>query len=368
VNLVLPHDSLFSEQQRGAKASVVLKLRNRTISEEEADSVRNLVASAVDDLHPENVVLIDAAGRQLGKKGGSAEIEAREQQLAARLVETLEPVAGAGNVHASVNAEYDTATADEVDETYDPNSVVTLSMQRSEQTAGGQPVAAGVPGTASNAPNVQPPLYPKSAADSQNEKQESGTYAASKKVRHVVQGAGRLRRLTAAVLINHQRIVNGKKISWQARSPEEMKHLTELAEAAIGYDSSRGDVVSLEDLPFDDQALPDPPLGERLLRSAAASQSLIKLGVILTGMLALLLFVVRPMMRKVQGAGKAKALPAAKTAALATGPSAQPADPALLAVEKQRGDAQAVFESVSEHLRREPAQSTRLLQSWIHTE
>jgi flagellar M-ring protein FliF len=368
VHLVMPHDSLFNEQQRDAKASVVLKLRNRTLSEEEADSIRNLVASAVDNLHPQDVVLVDATGRQLGKRSGNAEVEAREQRIAAKLVETLEPVAGAGNVHASVNLEYDTASADEVDETYDPNNVVTLSMQRSEQTAGGQPVAAGVPGTASNAPNAQPPLYPKSSSDGQSEKQESGTYVASKKVRHLVQGAGKLRRLTAAILINHERVVNGKNVSWQARPPEEMKRLIELAQAAVGYDLSRGDVVSVEDLPFEDQTPPEPPLPERLLRTAAASQPLLKLGVILTGMLALLLFIVRPMMRKVQAIGVAGALAAPKNATLGAGQPAPAADPAQLAAEKQRVEAQVVFESVTEHLRREPAQSTRLLQSWIHTE
>src|SRR6266568_444626 len=60
VHLVLPHDSLFTDQQRAAKASVVLKLKHRSLNNEEVDSIRNLVASAVDDLRPDNVVLVDA--------------------------------------------------------------------------------------------------------------------------------------------------------------------------------------------------------------------------------------------------------------------------------------------------------------------
>ncbi|MBB6147219.1 flagellar M-ring protein FliF [Silvibacterium bohemicum] len=365
VHLVLPHDSLFNEQQRDAKASVVLKLRHRTLSQDEAEAVRNLVASAVDDLHPEHVVLVDAEGRQLGKSSGSAEIAAYEQQLAAKLVETLEPVAGSGNVHASVNVEYDTSIADEVDETYDPNGVVTLSMQRSEQTAGAA-TPAGVPGTASNAPNVQPPLYPKTTPETQSEKQESGTYGASKRVRHTTQGAGKLHRLTAAILINYRKAINGKKVSWQPRSAEEMKHLAELAQATVGYDAARGDIVNVENLYFDDQAAPSPPLVERLLQSATASQPLLKLGVVLLGMFGLLFFVVRPVMRNLQIAGKA--LPSPADSALAATHAMPAPDPALLAAEKQREEAQAIFESVTERLRREPAQSTRLLQSWIHTE
>ena len=227
-------------------------------------------------------------------KTGSAQDDAHEQELAAKLIETLEPVAGEGNVRASVNVDYDTSTADEVDETYDPSNVVTLSMQRTEQTAGGPPAVAGVPGTASNAPNTKPPVYPTSTLEMQSEKQESGTYGASKKVRHTTQGAGKVRRITAAVLINQRMVANGKQVSWQPRSPEEMKRLSELAEAVIGYDATRGDTVSVEDLPFDDQTSPQPPLSQRMLNAASNFAPLLKYGTILLAMLALLIFVVRP--------------------------------------------------------------------------
>jgi flagellar M-ring protein FliF len=364
----MPHDSLFNEQQRDAKASVVLKLRRRTLSEEEGDSIRNLVASAVDDLHPESVVLVDASGRQLGRKSGSAEIEAHEQELAAKLIETLEPVAGAGNVRASVNVEYDTSTADEVDETYDPNDVVTLSMQRTEQTAGGQPIAAGVPGTASNAPNVQPPVYPKSTSETQSMKQEAGTYGASKKVRHTMQGVGKVRRITAAILINHHAVVNGKQVSWQARSPEELNRLTALAQATVGYDATRGDQVSVEDMAFEEHGAQEPPFAERLLRTASQSESLLKYGTMLLIMLGVLVFVVRPMMGKLKLEPVARALAAPANPGPTGAAIEAPPTTEQLSAEKHKQHAQAIFEQVSDHLRRDPVQSTRLLQSWIHTE
>ena len=368
VHLVMPHDSLFSEQQRDAKASVVLKLRRRTLPEEEGDSIRNLVASAVDDLRPENVVLVDELGRQLGRKSGSAEVEAQEQELAAKLVDTLEPVAGEGNVRASVNVEYDSSTTDEMDETYDPNDVVTLSMQRSEQTSGGQPVAGGVPGTASNAPNVQPPVYPRSVSEIQNLKQESGTYGASKKVRHTTQGAGKIRRVTAAILVNHRLLANGKQTTWQPRSPEEMRRITELAEAAIGFDATRGDLVSVEDIAFESPVSQEPPLRERLLRSAAESGGVLKYVTILVAMLALLVFVVRPVMATLKPAF-APQLGHGVPASVLANPDGEPAPTAVqLGAGKQKQHAQAIFDQVTDHLRREPAQSTRLLQSWIHTQ
>jgi flagellar M-ring protein FliF len=366
VHLVMPHDSLFTDEQRDAKASVVLKLRRRSLSDDEAASIRNLVASAVDDLHPENVTLVDDSGQQVGRKSGNAQNEAHEQELAARLIETLEPVAGEGNVRASVNVEYDSSTSDEVDETYDPSNVVTLSMQRTEQTAGAPPEVSGVPGTASNAPNTKPPVYPKSTPETQSEKQESGTYAASKRVRHTTQGGGKIRRITAAVLINQRMIANGRQVSSQPRSPEEMRRLADLAQAAIGYDVSRGDTVSVQDLPFDTQTTPAPPLSQRLLEAATSSAPLLKYGSILLAMLALLFFVARPVLAAIQP-HNSPALPAPATSiALEAGDEPPTAD--QLSAEKQKQHMQLVFDHVTDHLRREPAQSTRLLQSWIHTE
>lgn len=366
VNLVMPHDSLFTDNQRAAKASVVLKLRRRSLSGDEATAIRNLVAGAVDDLHPEDVTLVDASGEQLGRKSGTAENEAHEQELASKLIETLQPVAGQGNVRASVNVEYDSSTSDEVDETYDPNDVVTLSMQRTEQTAGGPPQVTGVPGTSSNAPNTKPPVYPTSTPQTQSEKQESGTYGASKKVLHRTQGAGKVHRLTAAVLINQRMVANGKKISWQPRSPEEMKRLTQLAEAAIGYDAARGDTVSVVELPFEEQAPPESPLAQRLL-AAADSGPLLKYGIILLALLSLLIFVVRPMMAAVKSDAPAALKPPTQATALAAGIE-ELSTPEQIAAEKQKQHMQMVFDQVSDHLHREPAQSTRLLESWIHTD
>lgn len=367
VNLVMPHDSLFTADQRDAKASVVLTLRNHALTDEEATAIRNLVAASVDDLKPQNVTLVDAAGEQLGRHSAGQQADTHEQELASKLIETLTPVAGQGNVRASVNVEYDTATSDEVDETYDPNDVVTLSMQRSQETANAPPKVAGVPGTASNAPNTKAPVYPQSTPQAESETEESGTYGASKKVVHTVQGAGRVRRITAAVLINQIVERSGSKITWQPRSPQEMQRLTALAEAAIGYDAARGDTVTVVDLPFDTQAAATPPLTQRLLAQASGYAVLAKYAVILLALLALLIFVVRPMLRTLRPTAAPAALKAG-TPAEALELPVEPPGPEQIAAERQKQHMQHVFDEVTDHLKREPAQSTRLLQSWIHSE
>ncbi|MFP5227334.1 MAG: flagellar basal-body MS-ring/collar protein FliF [Acidobacteriota bacterium] len=370
VHLVLPHDSLFSSDQRDAKASVVLRLRHRTLSDDEAEAIANLVASAVDGLRPENVVLVNAeGGGVLGRRGGDAAAESREQAMAVKVIGTLEPVAGTGNVRASVNVEIDPNSADEVDESYDPGQTATLSMERNEQTSG-QPVASGVPGTASNAPNVKPPLYPSQSESRRNLREESATYAVSKKTRHSVEAAGRVRRLTAAVLINYRRTGHGRQTEWQPRTPAEMKELTDLAQSAIGFDPARGDQVTVEELAFDDNvAPPEPTKMQTALATAERSEFLLRYGTILGAMLLFIFLVARPVLRALlPAASKGKAPGAAVPVPAPAEIAAEAPSTEEQLAEQHRTRAQNVFDQVSEIVKRDPAQSTRLLESWIRAD
>jgi flagellar M-ring protein FliF len=373
VHLVLHHDSLFREEERPAKASVVLKLRHRTLADGEPEAIRNLVASAVDGLTPERVALVDAAGHlPLGPKTADALRLSAEQALEEKLVGTLEPVTGAGNVRASVTLDYNPAATEETEESYDPDQTVTVSMQRTEQTAGAQPVAAGVPGTASNAPNSQAlPVYPQQTTPPQTAKSESGTYATSKTVRHVLENPGRVRRLTAAIVVNDrlaQVAQKDKAAVWQPRSPDELRNLTALAQAAVGFDSTRGDMLTVEDLAFDEnRGQPPVPLPEQVLEKAENSPVLVKYAALLAGLLVVVAFGVRPALRRLRFApgegarGAARALPGG-----AAQPVLKPPEP--VEVDPERIRAQEIFEQVSGHLKREPTQSSRLLQSWIHSD
>jgi len=375
VHLVLPHDSLFREQERPAKASVVLKPRHRTLADGEPDAIRNLVASAVDGLQPERVVLVDAAGQlPLGPKTAAAMQLSAEQALEEKLIATLEPVTGAGNVRASVTLDYDPQATEETEENYDPQQTVTVSMQRTEQTAGPQPVAAGIPGAASNAPNSQTlPVYPQqSSSGPQTAKSESGTYASSKTVRHVVENPGKVRRMTAAIVVNDRLIQpasKGRPAQWQARSPEELRNLTALAQASVGFETARGDMLQVSDLAFEQNRLqPAVTLPSQLLATAEGSPVLVKYAALLAGLLLVIAFGVRPALHH------ARTAPAPKLAAKELSARAEAAEPRVLKppdpveMDPERIKSQEIFEQVSSHLKREPTQSSRLLQSWIHSD
>jgi flagellar M-ring protein FliF len=378
VHLVLPHESLFRDEERPAKATVVLKLRHSSLADGEAESIRNLVASAVDGLAPDRVVLVDAAGRiQLGPKTAEGQLLSAEQALEEKLVSTLEPVTGSGNVRASVTLDYDQAASDETQETYDPEKTATLSMQRTEQLSGGQPVAAGVPGTASNAPNSQAlPVYPKQTTPPESSKSESSTYGVSKEVRHIVQNPGRLRRLTAAIVVNHRLLHSASSSSgaqWESWPPDQLHNLTALAQAAVGFDPSRGDVLTVEDLAFDEnRTLTSPSALSQLLNTAETSPVLVKYAALLAGLLVIVAFGVRPAL-KLAGLSRAnenkalkegtnlESLARAEAQATLAPPEPAPIDP-------ERVRAQQLFEQVTNQLKREPAQTSRLLQSWINSD
>ncbi|MGA7241758.1 MAG: flagellar basal-body MS-ring/collar protein FliF [Terracidiphilus sp.] len=370
VHLVLAHDSLFRDQDRPAKASVVLKLRRGALADGEADAIRNLVASAVDGLGADHVVLMDASGRlSLGPKSPDALQMGAEQALEEKVITTLEPVTGVGNVRASVTVEYDPDALEETRESYDPAQSATLSMERSEQTIGAQPIAAGVPGTASNAPNSQAlPVYPRQTTQPQTSKTESGTYGVSKIIRHLVENPGKVHRLTAAVVVNDRLIQapgKGTAGKWQPRSAEELKNLSALAQAAVGFDASRGDTVTVQDLSFEEnRTQPSPSTPVQLLSKLESFPVLVKYLSLLMGLMVVLAFGVRPALRRAAGELKntSHALPSSVTAAN------QAVLPEPAAPDPGRVRAQEIFEQVATQIKHEPAQSSRLLQSWIHSE
>ncbi len=384
VHLVLPAESLYSDNQHAAKASVMVKLRHGRLPEQADTAIRQLVAGAVDRLRPESVVVVDAeTNLPLGPgAGGGIAASDLDRDLAKRVVETLEPVVGAQGVRASVHVDYDYSSGEETQETYDPNSAVALSTTRSEEQMGGPAVAGGVPGTSSNLPNakVSTPAKSSGGGETQSSKSESSTYAVNKLVRHTIQPAGRIRTISAALLIDDaitveqkgtQRVVNRRK-----RSPDEMKQIEELARAALGIDAKRGDLLAVENLSFQgmQQEAPAPPSKlERLQRTLKEWTWLIRylaLGALFGSAYLLLL---RPVKKQIVAA--LRELPERARKQLhreASGPLLAPDGSELLEQTGGRDEGDAALKRVSnlkshlaEKVKNEPAGATRLIQSWL---
>ena len=411
VHLVLPQDSLFAAEQKVAKASVVLKLKRASMDPEQADAIRSLIAGSVENLSVDNVTLVDADGRVNFKQRSSNAAEAdAEQAMEAKLVAMLEPLAGRDNVRATVNVSYEEGSEERTDEVYDPNQVATLTMQKSEQTSGLRGQASGVPGTASNSPAGSPegavagsqaaaapgtppllqkqalPVYPQqNAGQSQTLHEENGTYGVTKHLVHTEQGPGRIKRVSAAVVVNDRSVAEGtgkqEHTEWKPRSAEEMHRLEELAQAAVGFDARRGDLVVIENVSFSTNApAVKPPAMDKAMEQVQellhTQPGLMRTAVIGICGVLLVLFVLRPVARQVtatlhepalltSGANTAAVFEQRETDALKA--ENDTSEETFLPRPKNRTQQlqQGIFEHVSEHIRREPAQSTRLLEAWI---
>ena len=379
VHLVLPQDSLFTEQEHEAKAAVIVRTRGGRLSEQAQSAIPQLVASAVDKLRPERVTVVDADSntpmlRVHGTGGQSG--YGLDDELAKTLVRTLEPVVGAEHVRASVHVEYDLSTRENTEEVYDPKATATISLQKSEETMGGA-LPAGVTGTASNVPGSANATGSAIAEqDKQASRSESSTYAISKTVRHIMQPAGQVKRIAAAVLVDdvvQSEVQNGKTSSKRRkRTPEEMKELEQLARAAIGLDATRGDIVAVENLSFQELPVekPAPPSSlERSRRMVQDWSGLLRYLAIGALFLIVYMLLLRPVKKQMVDAFRNLRLPrpggmASEAAALAGQPATLEAIN-LPAGAEQAKRASALKHQLSEKVKAEPAAASRLVQNWI---
>jgi flagellar M-ring protein FliF len=265
VHIVLPKDSVFSENKEDAKASVKLKLKpNAELSKSSVAGIKGLLAGAVPGLHTYNVSIVGDDGRLLSQAvesgdGARSEMESgqREQlqkEYANNVISILEPVVGKGKVHANASIDLDFNTTEQTEETYNPNSPIVMSQQKSEERSGNSSVPSGIPGTQSN---MNPPAAQSGGFIPEHTRQSEVTnYEVSKSYRHTVQPKGSMiRKLSVAVILDNKTVDSKTKdgkvtTTAEPRSQEELNKYRDLVMATVGYNQQRGDVVTIENVPF----------------------------------------------------------------------------------------------------------------------
>lgn len=416
VNLVLPHESLFTEQEREAKASVLVKLRGGHLSERSLKAITYLVSSAVDTLRPENVTVVDADGGvpivlRGGVKPGSMEGAVEyEQALDQKLTATLTPILGADHFVARATVEYDPASSENTQEIYDPKDSVVLTSQVTSDNSD-ESSDTGVPGAASNVPQSQASSTTNSTSNAGNnsnasnatsadnstdngdeegsgQTSDSKTYAVGSTVVHTVRPPGAIRRISAAVLVDdvvETKTVNGHQTEVHtARTPAQIKQIQSLAAAVLGLDPARGDVVTVENMPFHITPLPPaPPLIGLKRIGPLLSEYGYLLRYVILGLLGLLiyLFVFKPLLKQLASTAPqmAAALPGgpepAPALAGAAGALPEPA-PALTEGEsasglaagsegRERQRVKNLKEALAAKVTTAPSQAGRLLEGWL---
>jgi flagellar M-ring protein FliF len=317
VHLALPQQNGFFREQQKPSASVLVTLHpGRALDRTQIAGIVHLVASSVPEMTTKAVSVIDQSGALLSASADGASgqgldaqqlqyVQQIEQSYHKRVIDILEPIVGRDNLRATIAAEVDFSQTESTAEEFKPNQgnapAAVRSMQVSDSGTGGQSTPSGVPGAASNQPPV-PATAPINGAASPLQASQGGStggnskrdavtnYEVDKTVRVTRNATGNVKRLNAAVVVNHRVTTapNGKTSSTPLPN-EEIEKLTSLVQEAIGFSKDRGDSVKLINAPFKADAIPkaqDLPIWKQdwvidLVRSGATPAALVLVALII---------------------------------------------------------------------------------------
>lgn len=292
------------ERNVTASASVIVSLGAGALGVPQAQAIRYLVASAVAGLSPDAVSVVDADNGvvlRAGDTGAGATSAAapgdRAVAMRGNIERLLEARVGAGKaiVEIMIDADMDRETITE--RVLDPESRVAIHTDSSTTSQSDKGTAAGGVTVASNLPDGETSGGGESSS-TRSESRELFNYEFSEVRRERVRNPGQIRRISAAVLVDGVTSIapNGDR-SWAPRSEEELAALGELVRSAIGFDETRGDVVTIETLEFSATGATGVAAESSPLDFLSANaMSLIQLTVLGLVVLALGLFVLRPIM------------------------------------------------------------------------
>jgi len=279
VHLALPQPTAFPREQHKPSASVLLSLYpGGSLDRAQIAGIVHLVASSAPELNTRAVSVVDQTGTLLSQLPGDLpngldapqlqHVRQTEQSLSSRILAIIEPIVGPGNVKAQVTADIDFTQSESTAELYGPNQGGAQAAVRSQHLseAPGGPngsQGAGVPGALSNQPPASQPATingapqqltgaPTGGGAANGVKRDAVTnYEVDKTVRVVRSATGTIRRLNAAVVVNHASSLDadGKPVH-KALAPAQMEQINALVREAIGFSKDRGDSVNVVNAPF----------------------------------------------------------------------------------------------------------------------
>ena len=328
VHLALPNQNGFFREQQKPSASVVLTLHpGRTLERAQIAGIVSLVAASVPEMSPKAVNVIDSSGSLLSgnEEAGADGLDSQQLQFRRdieamhlkRVLALLEPVVGRENVRATVTAEVDFARVEQTAEAFRPNqgegATTAIREQRSEEsTSAGGASPTGVPGAVTNQPqasaaapingNAQALQAAGGGGTGGNTRREAATrYELDRTITVTRNAVGNVRRLTAAVVVNHRATIDARgRTNAAPLSDKEIEQLTALVQQGIGFNAERGDAVKVINAPFRSET-PAPeepaPLWQQpwlvdLLKTSAAPLALAAVAVVVV------LTLIRPAVRQ----------------------------------------------------------------------
>jgi flagellar M-ring protein FliF len=364
VHIVLPEDSLYKKNEKPATASIMLKLRpSAQLSREQVKGIVNLAAHSIQGLKPENVTVVDSFARVLNEQSDSmglpsaatlTQIELTKKvqdDLQRSALSLLEQVLGPGKaaVRVSVELNFDQRTVDR--QTFEPvvdDKGIIRSSQDSSENYKGSPQAGGVPGTTSNIPGYVAGANTQSTYE---KKESTRNYEINEVKEKVVVTPGSIRRLTVAVLVDGNVTKN------------QQDTITKTVSSALGFNQVRGDVISVEGIPFSTDAADKQRKEELDLEQQQARLQWMKLGAVAIAVIGFF-FLLRSLMRRRQ-ADEAEADMMEATQAIQEQHSSEMATSATSEQDRER---MAQREAIAKLAKGKPDEVAQLIKTWLSEE
>ncbi len=327
VHLAIPERSVFVRDAREPSASVFLEVfAGRRPEQEQINAVVNLVAGSIPMMKKANVTVVDQNGNLLtGKEAGGDTDRMKDQyeytskveeRLTRRVASLIAPIVGEGRYRAEVSADLDFSSVEQAEELFNPEQqAVRSEREMSEQRVPGAG-PFGIPGALSNQPPAEanaPEQVNGAAGDDEEEapaqpvdvrRESTRNYEMDRTVSYVRQELGRIKRVTVALAVDDQKVVDPQtgEVSFQPWPEQELQRLSMLVRDAVGYSAARGDSVTVmntafapeETIEFEAPAFWEQPWFWDLMKQVLA-------GLVI---LVLVLGLLRPTLKSLSGSGQ----------------------------------------------------------------
>ncbi len=298
VHLAIPKSSVFVRDDRKPSASILVELyAGRTLEPSQVMAIVNLVSTSVPELAKSQISVVDQKGNLLSDQAENSELtmagkqfdysRRMESMLTQRVQNILQPVLGNDRYKAEVSANVDFSAVESTAESFNPDQPALRSEQSVNEQRSSSSGPQGVPGALSNQPpgpatapqaaggaagaaaaiapgqplldangqqimdpaTGQPALAPYPA---DKRVQSTKNFELDRSISHTKQQQGRLTRLSVAVVVDDQVKINAAngemtRTPWSA---DDLNRFTRLVQNAVGFDASRGDSVSVVNVPF----------------------------------------------------------------------------------------------------------------------
>ena len=271
VMIVIPETRLVVEGQRKPTASVFVRVRgNSVLPSQTVNAIRFLVANAVEGLQANSVTVVDNQGNVLSENNENdtlaglttTQLGARrnlEQYMAKKAEDMLDKVLGPGQSVVRVSAEINFDSLQRTEEKFDPDGQVVRTATVNDENTDTTSATAngGAPGTSTNSADTNRVALTPLNKSNMRKKVTNNQYEINKTMSTLVQTAGGLKRLSAAVFVAAQMTGTGTNRVAAPRSAEEMQRLRRVVQGALGIQDSpdglRKDEITIEEMPFNDQ-------------------------------------------------------------------------------------------------------------------